>query len=125
MFTHALEDHMPSLHPYASLCSILPFSCSLSHHIVFHFPILGMGHMDSFETWSLVPHFLLTYHLATHILSPFLPSTDAQCFSSIYHASALPCHWSLSILCHIRLINSFYPFFPTFISNQFISIHSI
>ena len=120
MFIHALEEHMPSPPPYASLHSIFPCSCILSHHIFFHFPILGMGHLDSFETWSLALHFLLPYHLAPHILSPFLSSTNSHCFSSMYHTLTLPCHWfhpihyishsfnpfTLSILSRIRPINS-------------------
>lgn len=100
MFIHALKEHMPSLPPHNSLRTIFP--CLLSHHIFFHFPILGMGHFDSFKIWSLAPYFMLPYHLAHHILSPFLASTKSHCFSSIYHAFALPCHWSQSILSHIH-----------------------
>ena len=101
-FIYSLEEHMPSLPPYTSLHTILLFSRILFHQIVFRFPILGMGHMDSFETWSSTLYLLVPYHLAPHILSVFLSSTDSHFFSSIYHALAPPCHWSQSILSHIH-----------------------
>ena len=83
------------------------------------FPILGMGHMDSFETWSLALHF--HFHIIWPLISfhyPFHPPTSC-CFSSIYHALNLPCQW-FPFIQSIHFIHSL-----THSSNPFISIYYI
>ena len=95
------------------------------------FRILGLGHMDPFETWSLVLHCLLPYHLAPHILSLFLASTNITLpFLHVPYLdsplSLVPIHsmprlsnqFILSILSYIY----FYPFISI---NSFLSILSI
>ena len=66
--------------------AFIPTSCILSHHIFFHFPILGMEHLNSFETWSLAPHCLIPYPLVLHIIIPFhtLPPI------SLIHSTFIP-----------------------------------
>ena len=124
MFIHALEDHMPSLPPYASLRSIFPFSHILSHHTFFHFPILSMGHLDFFETWPLAPH--------CPILNPFVPHTIPLFrYTQPSHPFSIP--W-LSLVIGLNPFYStfvqsihFYPFYP-FIHIKFntsLPIHSI
>ena len=90
------------------------FHASFSTIISIYFPILGMGHMDPFETWS-------PFHLAPHILSLFFASTNIMLLS--LHLPYLDPPLSL-VPSHIHSIHSFYPF-SLINSYQFISISYI